>query len=104
MVRELLPIGSVVLLKGGRKRLMIIGIRQANKDNPEKEYDYAGVLYPEGHIGEQFNVLFDRDDIEQVYYRGFDDIERQNFIERLEAYYAGPEETQHVEEQDKDTE
>lgn len=84
MIKELLPIGSIVLLKDSKKRLMICGIRQTGKDQPDREYDYMGVLYPEGHIGEQYNFLFDHDDIDQVFFRGFNDIERQDFIERLD--------------------
>lgn len=87
MIKELLPIGSVVLLKDAKKRMMITGIRQTGKENPEKEYDYVGVLYPEGHIGEEYNFLFDREDVEQVFFRGFEDIERQEFINKLEEYY-----------------
>ncbi len=87
MIKELLPIGSVVLLKDAKKRMMITGIRQTGKENPEKEYDYVGVLYPEGHIGEEYNFLFDREDVEQVFFRGFEDMERQEFINKLEEYY-----------------
>lgn len=67
--------------------MMITGIRQTGKENPEKEYDYVGVLYPEGHIGEEYNFLFDREDVEQVFFRGFEDMERQEFINKLEEYY-----------------
>ena len=37
-VKELLPLGSVVLLEGGVKKTMIIGIKQTSKDRNE-EYD-----------------------------------------------------------------
>lgn len=87
MIKELLPIGSIVLLKNAKKRMMICGIRQTAKENPEREYDYMGVFYPEGHIGDEYNFLFDHKDIDKIFFRGFDDIERQNFVERLEEYY-----------------
>lgn len=86
-IKELLPIGSIVLLKDAKKRLMISGIRQTGKEQPEKEYDYMGVLYPEGHIGDEYNFLFNQEDIEQIFFRGFQDIERQDFLERLSDYY-----------------
>ncbi len=86
-IKQLFPIGTVVLLKGGKKRVMIIGVKQADKDNPDVEYDYAGVLYPEGHIGEEYNALFNQDDIAQVFFRGYEDIERQQFIEKLSEFY-----------------
>ena len=38
-VKELLPIGSVVLLKKGKKRLMIYGIIQSDIENETEEYD-----------------------------------------------------------------
>lgn len=87
MIKNLLPIGSIVLLKNAKKRIMICGIRQTGKDKPEKEYDYMGVFYPEGHIGDEYNFLFDHEDIDKIFFRGFEDIERQAFIERLDAYY-----------------
>lgn len=85
-VRDLLPIGSVVLLKGAEKRLMIFGIRQTNQDSA-REYDYVGVLYPEGNMGEQVRFMFDQDDVQSVVFRGYDDQERSEFLVRLNAYY-----------------
>lgn len=89
-VMELLPIGSVVLLKGGQKRLMVAGIKQTEvkDDGPGAEYDYMGFLYPEGHMGEQMQYLFNHDDIQDVIFRGYEDGERQFFLERLAAVYA----------------
>ena len=43
-IKELLPIGSVVLLKGGKKRLMVFGVKQKKGDTGE-EFDYIGVIY-----------------------------------------------------------
>ena len=40
-MKDLLPIGSVVTLKEGTKRLMIIGRLQQNV-RTKKVYDYAG--------------------------------------------------------------
>lgn len=42
-MKDLLPIGSVVTLKEGTKRLMIIGRLQQNV-RTKKVYDYAGCL------------------------------------------------------------
>ena len=47
-VQELFPIGSVVKLRNGIRPLMIFGIKQTNLETNE-EYDYIGVLYPEGN-------------------------------------------------------
>lgn len=85
-IRELLPIGSVVMLKGGVKRLMIFGIKQTQNDTGE-EYDYIGVLYPEGNIGDQGQFLFNHSDIEDVFFEGYVDEEREEFIGNLESFY-----------------
>ena len=61
-----LPIGSVVLLKGAQKKLMIIGRFQVSVKT-EKIYDYSGCLYPEGFMNPQDLFLFQNDDIEKVY-------------------------------------
>ena len=82
-VKEMLPIGSVVLLKDGAKKLMIIGVMQNDIGGTKKIYDYLGVLYPEGHIGEGFQYLFNHEDIVEVCFRGFEDGERDDFIKML---------------------
>ena len=87
-VRTLLPIGSVVLLKGAEKRLMIFGIRQTD-DETKQEYDYAGVLYPEGNMGEDMRFMFDHDDIQEVVFTGYDDEERTEFLGRLNDFFVG---------------
>lgn len=86
---ELLPVGSIVLLKDGEKKLMVSGIKQMDAGGDGKEYDYLGVLYPEGHIGEQFQYLFNHDDINEVVFRGYEDEERTEFLAKLSALYEG---------------
>lgn len=87
-IRDLLPIGSIVLLKDGEKKLMIIGIMQSEMAENGREYDYLGILYPEGHVGEQFQYLFNHEDIEEIVFRGFEDNERAEFLEKLATYYG----------------
>ena len=89
-IKELLPIGSVVLLKEGEKRLMIFGVKQMNAEGKEKgkEYDYIGVLYPEGHIGSDNQYLFNHEDIDTIFFRGYEDTERVEFIQRLSEVYG----------------
>lgn len=73
MIKDLLPIGSVVLLKGAKKRLMIYGINQKTENGDV--YDYLGCLYPEGNISVEYTYLFNKDAIESVYFLGFVDPE-----------------------------
>lgn len=86
-IKDLLPVGSIVLLKDGEKKLMINGIMQNDAGGTGKNYDYLGVLYPEGHIGEGFQYLFNHEDIEEIIFRGFEDTERIQFLERLANLY-----------------
>lgn len=86
-INELLPIGSVVLLKDGEKRLMISGIMQTDTGSNQENYDYLGILYPEGHIGEGFQYLFNHEDINEIIFRGFEDSERVEFLEKLAKLY-----------------
>lgn len=86
-IKDLLPIGSIIRLHDGEKRLMIIGIMQSDASGNGKEYDYLGILYPEGHIGDQFQYLFNQEDIEEVIFRGFEDDERVEFLNKLTNLY-----------------
>lgn len=86
-IKDLLPIGSIVLLKDGEKRLMINGVMQNDAGGTGKNYDYLGVLYPEGHIGEGFQYLFNHEDIEKIVFRGYEDEERIEFLAKLATLY-----------------
>lgn len=82
MAARLMPIGSVIKLKEAEKRLMIIGVFQRNGDG--EAYDYIGCPYPEGYIDSETMFLFNHQDIADVSYLGYDDIERQAFVKMLE--------------------
>lgn len=75
---HLLPIGSVVLLQGGNKPIMIYGRKQISH-NTQKIFDYLGCLYPEGYISEDYHILFNHSDIEQVLFRGFENEDEKRF-------------------------
>ena len=80
--KNYLPIGSIVLLKKKKKRLMICGRKQYVKSE-NKEYDYMGCLYPEGTLGNGKAVLFNQEDIGNLYFIGFQDIEEFHYRELL---------------------
>lgn len=86
-IKELLPIGSVVLLNNGKKRVMIFGVKQSDVDT-KIEYDYIGVLYPEGNVGANSQFLFNHDNIKEVCFKGFEDEERAGFIDALDKFYT----------------
>lgn len=86
-MRQYLPIGSVVMLKGGNKRVMICGrIQTRIEDN--KIFDYTACLYPEGYMDAQSMYLFNNEDIDTVYYIGMQDVEEFRFRDLMEQELA----------------
>jgi len=84
-MKKLLPIGSIVVLNGGDKRLMIIGVVQTNPED-NIDYDYLSCLYPEGFAGPEHIYLFNHEDIEHVVAEGFTDDEHAEFREKLAEF------------------
>ena len=69
-MKNYLPIGSVVLLRGMRSRTMIIGRCQQDKGSGQA-YDYAGCSYPQGIDGSTSVRLFNESDICALFAIGF---------------------------------
>ena len=85
---DFLPLGSVVLLQGGTRKVMIIA-RALNVKREDETYffDYGGVLYPEGLTGDQM-VYFNSDGIVKVYFHGYTDGEDDAVVTALDEYLA----------------
>nr|WP_246861312.1 DUF4176 domain-containing protein [Bacillus sp. REN3] len=81
-MKKYLPIGSIVLLKGGTKRIMIYG-RQQKEIKSDKIWDYIACLYPEGNLNEDYMFLFNHDQIEKVFFIGFQDEEEIEFVNEI---------------------
>lgn len=62
-----LPIGSVVKLNKTKKKLMVIGYLVKNEG---KIYDYIACLFPEGILSLKDVLLFNHEDIKEIYYLG----------------------------------
>lgn len=82
---KFLPIGTVVLLKGGKKELMIVSYcifpqgdvydkngKLDDKEFGERMYEYGGCVYPEGMLTSDQLFAFNHDQIAKVVYRGYD--------------------------------
>ncbi len=82
---KFLPIGTVVLLKEGKKRIMITGFcATSNKEGDSKQYDYCGVVYPEGVISLKEVLLFNHEQISKIYHMGlYNDQEEKQFKSKL---------------------
>ncbi len=78
MDRDLLPLGSVVTLKKGQKRLMIVGRFQEEAQSGQL-FEYSAVLWPEGMISSTQVYLFNGPDIDRVYFLGLQDSQEFTF-------------------------
>lgn len=67
-----LSIGTVVKLKKGDNKFIIIGYYGKSK-NSNKRLDYIAYLYPVGFISKNDNYLFNYDEIDQVIFEGYKD-------------------------------
>ena len=83
-----LPVGTVVLLRNGTKRVMINGFCTMDASKPEKVYDYSGVLFPEGSLSSDQTLLFDHEQIIRVDHLGLDDDEEKAFKVKLKEIIA----------------
>ena len=77
-----LPIGTVVLLNGAQKKIMITGFC-VKGDDQSKTFDYCGCMYPEGVLASDKNLLFNHEQIESVYYMGYMTDEEKTFKTKL---------------------
>lgn len=80
-MKDLLPIGSVVLLKEAKKSLMIIGTTQI--DDSGVKYDYISCVFPEGYINSELFFLFNNEDIEDVKFIGYVNAESQALAQAM---------------------
>lgn len=83
MTRNILPIGTVVLLKDSSKKVMITGFFQRTSDEPDKLWDYAGCIFPEGYVGGDKVFLFNHEQICKIFMVGYQDEEQFGFHNRL---------------------
>ena len=78
-----LPVGSVVLLKGAKRGIVVIGY-SIIEEGSQEVWDYLGAAYPIGVITSDKNLLFNRDQIEKVLFEGYKDEEGKSFLKALE--------------------
>ena len=52
-------------------------------EGDEKVHDYLGCLYPEGALESKDVILFDHDQIQMIYFIGFQDLEELAFRKKL---------------------
>ena len=81
----LLPLGSVVKLKESGGLLMIIGYFTIEQSRPDYVWDYVGVVFPGGCLDTTQTYQFDKEQIEEIVYIGYEDEEQHQFIMQLNS-------------------
>ncbi|MGH1281023.1 DUF4176 domain-containing protein [Bacillus basilensis] len=66
---KLLPIGTVVKLEEIEQFVMIIGRMVVSAD--KRDFDYVGVPYPVGYLGDEKVLCFNHDKIVEEMHRGY---------------------------------
>lgn len=89
---KFLPIGTVVLLKGGKKELMIISYcivpsgeaydKNGKIDVTDTMFDYGACVYPEGMITSDQLFAFNHEQIGKILYMGLE-TPKQKEISRI---------------------
>lgn len=81
-----IPLGSVVRLKDGVQKLLVIS-RAINVKHDGSTYffDYGAVLYPDGLVGDQM-VYFNHDSLDKVIFAGYEDEDNEVMLHNIWAY------------------
>ncbi|WEV74697.1 DUF4176 domain-containing protein [Bifidobacterium sp. ESL0798] len=82
-----LPIGSVVHLNENGHLVMIAGAMQRD-ENTGRLWDYMGFPYPEGNMKPGESLMFNRSDIDRVYFLGYQSLSGIDFLEFLKKNEA----------------
>ncbi|MGH1550601.1 DUF4176 domain-containing protein [Leifsonia poae] len=81
--REFLPLGSIVILRGSVKKLMIVSRASIVEDD---FFDYGAFLYPEGMIDSNV-AYFNHGDIHRVVFEGYADDDDELALDILNEAY-----------------
>lgn len=82
------PIGSIVYLKNGHRKLMITNrVPIVNLGDGEVYFDYAACLYPIGFSPEQV-YYFNEENIDKVIFKGYSDEDEERFVELFHKWLS----------------
>lgn len=82
--RLFLPLGSIVILKGSVKKLLIVSRGSIVED---EFFDYGAFLYPEGMFNTNI-AYFNHDDILKTVFEGYSDADEELALEILNTTYT----------------
>lgn len=85
----MLPIGSIVYLREGTSKIMVLNRAPILPSNETGEeglwYDYSGCFYPQG-LDPQNVFYFNEENIDEVVFEGFSDEEEERFQRIFEGW------------------
>jgi len=83
---EYLPLGSIVIIKGGVRKVLIIARGVGAKiDGETRLFDYSGCVYPDGMVGEN-TLLFNHSEIQKVIFKGYTDEDEELMVENINVW------------------
>ena len=83
---KLLPIGTVVRLKGASIPFMIAGYFPEDESKPGFYFDYSGFPHPMGFSSDIEASFFNAADIERSLAMGYQDEEQMEYVKKLESF------------------
>lgn len=87
----MLPIGSIVYLNEGKRKIMILNrIPIVSAEEEEFEgiwYDYSGCFYPQG-LNPNEIFYFNQENIDEIVHEGFKDEEEERFQKLFKDWKA----------------
>ncbi len=84
MNERLLPIGTIILLKNVKSKIMITSYFIFSTTNIDgKVYDYGGCAYPAGIVETGSAFAFNHDDIQEVVHLGYIDDDQKEMTKFL---------------------
>lgn len=87
MQGRFLPIGSIVMLKGGSKEAMITSYCVISKEKGNTLYEYGGCTYPEGILDASVTLVFNHDQIDKIVFMGYETEDQKRYSEILDKNY-----------------
>ena len=80
---KLLSLGSIVYLREGSLRMVVVGRHPTVKKDENKPimFDYAAVSHPIGYAGDDKMFYFNHENIDKVVFEGFSNEDDERFLE-----------------------
>jgi len=83
-LNDLLPLGSIVILKEGEQKLSIVGRGQLFDDDKTRGYfEYSSVFFPYGLTDIEEIYFFNHDDIKEIIFEGYRNEEEEVYLKVL---------------------